>query len=48
MRLSFLIPVSALLISDALLLIGYGLRLTLLPVAANTTGILDAGVALTE
>lgn len=47
MRIAFLIPVSALLISDAFLLIGHGLLLTLLPVAANTMGFSDTEVALT-
>ena len=42
-----LIPISALLLSDALLLLGHGLLLTLLPVAANQLGFSAIEVALT-
>ncbi|MDC8831442.1 MFS transporter [Alteromonas gilva] len=42
-----LIPISALLLSDALLLLGHGLLLTLLPVAANQLGFSSVQVALT-
>ena len=42
-----LIPISALLLSDALLLLGHGLLLTLLPVAANQLGFTAVEVALT-
>ncbi len=41
------IPVSALLISDALLLMGHGLLLTLLPIGAAQSGFSDMEVALT-
>ncbi|WP_372880087.1 MFS transporter [Psychromonas sp.] len=42
-----LIPISSLLISDAFLLIGHGLLLTLLPIAASAAGFSDTQVALT-
>ena len=42
-----LLPISALLLSDALLLLGHGLLLTLLPVAANQLGFTAVEVALT-
>lgn len=41
------IPISALLISDALLLMGHGLLLTLLPVGAAKSGFSDMEVAFT-
>jgi len=42
-----LVPISALLISNAFLLLGHGLLLTLLPIAASTAGFSDTQVALT-
>ncbi len=42
-----LVPISALLLSNAFLLLGHGLLLTLLPIAANTAGFSDTQVALT-
>ena len=42
-----LIPISALLLSNAFLLLGHGLLLTLLPIAASTAGFSDTQVALT-
>ncbi|RBW45138.1 MFS transporter [Psychromonas sp. B3M02] len=42
-----LIPVTSLLMSNALLLLGHGLLLTLLPIAANSFGFSDTQVALT-
>lgn len=42
-----LIPVSALLLSDALLLVGHGLLLTFLPVAGLKIGFTDTEIALT-
>ena len=42
-----LIPISALLISDALVLLGHGLLLTLLPVSASLLGFSDFQVGLT-
>lgn len=42
-----LIPIAALLIADALLLVGHGLLLTLLPITATNTGFTDTQVALT-
>lgn len=41
------IPISALLLSDALLLIGHGLTLTLLPIAAVDAGFTNFQVAIT-
>lgn len=45
--LPVLIPISALLLSDALLLVGHGLLLTLLPIVATESGFSDTQVALT-
>lgn len=45
--LPLLVPISALLISNALLLVGHGLLLTLLPIVASTSGFSDTQVALT-
>jgi MFS family permease len=45
--LPVLIPIAALLLSDALLLVGHGLLLTMLPIAAATAGFSDTQVALT-
>jgi MFS family permease len=45
--LRVLIPIAALLLSDALLLVGHGLLLTMLPIAAATEGFSDTQVALT-
>jgi MFS family permease len=45
--LPLLIPISSLLLSDALLLIGHGLLLTLLPIVATNSGFSDTQVALT-
>jgi MFS family permease len=42
-----LVPISALLLSNAFLLLGHGLLLTLLPIAASTAGFSDTQVALT-
>lgn len=42
-----LVPVAALLLSDALLLIGHGLQFTLLPLRASLEGFTDTEVALT-
>ncbi|MFT5710924.1 MAG: MFS family permease [Halioglobus sp.] len=42
-----LIPIAALLLSDALLLVGHGLLLTFLPIAAETAGFSDTQVGLT-
>ncbi|MEL0629116.1 MFS transporter [Psychromonas aquatilis] len=42
-----LIPISSLLISNALLLLGHGLLLTLLPIAAHASGFSDTQIALT-
>lgn len=42
-----LIPVAALLLSDALLLVGHGMLLTFLPMAAESAGFTDNQVALT-
>jgi len=42
-----LIPVTSLLMSNALLLLGHGLLLTLLPIAANSFGFSDTQIALT-
>lgn len=42
-----LVPVAALLLSDALLLVGHGLQLTLLPLRATLEGFTDAEVAFT-
>ena len=42
-----LVPIAALLLSDALLLIGHGMLLTLLPLAAQTAGFSATEVALT-
>jgi MFS family permease len=42
-----LIPLAALLISDALVLLGHGLLLTLLPVSANLLGFSDLQIGLT-
>lgn len=44
---TLLIPIAALLLSDALLLIGHGLLLTLLPVAAVSAGFSDSEIAFT-
>ena len=44
---TLLIPIAALLLSDALLLIGHGLLLTLLPVAAASAGFSNAEIAFT-
>jgi MFS family permease len=44
---TFLIPIAALLLSDALLLVGHGLLLTMLPIAAATAGFSDTQVAFT-
>lgn len=44
---TMLIPIAALLLSAALLLIGHGLLLTLLPVAAVATGFSDSEIAFT-
>lgn len=45
--LRILVPIAALLLSDALLLIGHGLLLTFLPIAAQTAGFSDTQIALT-
>lgn len=45
--LPILVPIAALLLSDALLLIGHGLLLTFLPIAAQTAGFSDTQIALT-
>jgi MFS family permease len=45
--LNALIPLSALLISNAFLILGHGLLLTLLPIAASESGFSDTQVALT-
>lgn len=45
--LPVLIPIAALLLSDALLLVGHGLLLTMLPIAAANAGFSDTQVALT-
>ena len=45
--LAIFIPLAALLLSDALLLIGHGLLLTLLPVAASQSGFTELEIALT-
>lgn len=45
--LPLLIPISSLLISDAFLLIGHGLLLTLLPITASELGFSDLQVAFT-
>ena len=45
--LNALIPLSALLISNAFLILGHGLLLTLLPIAASGAGFSDTQVALT-
>lgn len=45
--LPLLIPIAALLVSDAFLLVGHGLLLTLLPIVANASGFSDTQVALT-
>lgn len=42
-----LIPLTALLLSDALVLLGHGLLLTLLPVSANMLGFSDLQIGLT-
>ncbi|MGB5443982.1 MAG: MFS transporter, partial [Psychromonas sp.] len=42
-----LIPISSLLISNAFLLLGHGLLLTLLPIAASAGGFSDIQIALT-
>jgi len=42
-----LLPLTALLISDALVLLGHGLLLTLLPITANQLGFSDVQVGLT-
>lgn len=42
-----LVPIAALLLSDALLLIGHGLLLTLLPVAAVSAGFSESQIAFT-
>lgn len=42
-----LLPISSLLISNALLLLGHGLLLTLLPIAASAAGFSDTQIALT-
>lgn len=42
-----LVPISALLLSNAFLLLGHGLLLTLLPIAASAAGFSDTQVALT-
>ncbi len=42
-----LIPIAALLLSDALLLIGHGLQLTLLPLSAELNGFTAAQIGLT-
>jgi MFS family permease len=42
-----LIPVAALLLSDALLLVGHGMLLTFLPMAAESAGFTDTQVAFT-
>jgi MFS family permease len=44
---TLLIPIAALLLSDALLLVGHGLMLTLLPVAAVSAGFSDSEIAFT-
>lgn len=41
------LPISSLLLSNAFLLLGHGLLLTLLPIAASTIGFSDTQVALT-
>ncbi|MFT5483768.1 MAG: MFS family permease [Halieaceae bacterium] len=45
--LAMLIPIAALLLSDALLLVGHGMLLTFLPIAAESAGLSDTQVALT-
>lgn len=45
--LRILVPIAALLLSDALLLIGHGILLTFLPIAAQTAGFSDTQIALT-
>ncbi|GGP47146.1 MFS transporter [Shewanella algicola] len=45
--LNALIPISSLLLSNAFLLLGHGLLLTLLPIAASESGFSDTQVALT-
>jgi len=45
--LPVLVPIAALLLSDALLLVGHGLLLTMLPIAAANAGFSDTQVALT-
>lgn len=42
-----LLPIAALLLSDALLLVGHGLQLTLLPLRAALEGFTDAQIGLT-
>lgn len=42
-----LVPISSLLISNAFLLLGHGLLLTLLPIAASAAGFSDTQIALT-
>ncbi|HSG90274.1 MAG TPA: MFS transporter [Pseudomonadales bacterium] len=42
-----LLPIAALLLSDAFLLVGHGLQLTLLPLRANLEGFTDAEVGFT-
>lgn len=42
-----LMPISSLLMSNALLLLGHGLLLTLLPIAASSAGFSDTQIALT-
>jgi MFS family permease len=44
---SLLIPIAALLLSQALLLVGHGLLLTLLPLAAVSAGFSDSQIAFT-
>ncbi|MEZ5570392.1 MAG: MFS transporter [Halioglobus sp.] len=44
---TILVPIAALLLSDALLLIGHGLLLTLLPIAAVSAGFSDPEIAFT-
>lgn len=45
--ITLLVPIAALLLSDALLLVGHGLLLTFLPLAAQSAGFSDTQVALT-
>ena len=45
--LGALVPISALLLANAFLLLGHGLLLTLLPIAASAAGFSDTQVALT-